>query len=200
MKRVTIKDIAQHLCLSPSTVSRALSGDKNIRQETKDEIFNAADELGYRRNRLAVSLRSGKTNIVGVVVDQMTNPTTLHILAGAERLLHSKGVNMMVANSEGCCHREKANLHMMEGSQVDGLVVAVCDPGENCAEFLHLKKSGIPIVFLHVTPPGIIASSVAHSASSQEQEKDYHALGERGAELLLKMIANPDSPSERVMI
>lgn len=91
MKRVTIKDIANHLCLSPSTVSRALADDKNIRQETKDIVFKAADDLGYRRNRLAVSLRSGRTNIIGVVVDQMVDRSTLHILAGAERLLHNKG-------------------------------------------------------------------------------------------------------------
>lgn len=198
MKRVTIKDIAQHLRLSPSTVSRALSGDKNIRRETKDVIFQAADELGYRRNRLAVSLRSGRTNIVGVIVDQMTDPNILHVLAGAERLLHSRGVNMMVANSEGSCKRERANLYMMEGSQVDGMVITVCDPSQNASDFLQMKRSGIPIVFLHVAPPGIIASSVAHDKDAYE--RNYHALGEKGAELLLKMIENPNSPTEKVMV
>lgn len=61
MKRVTIKDIANHLSISVSTVSRALANDKNIRRETRDKIFRAADELNYRRNRMAVSLRSGRT-------------------------------------------------------------------------------------------------------------------------------------------
>lgn len=198
MKRVTIKDIANHLCLSPSTVSRALADDKNIRQDTKTLISQAADELGYRRNRLAVSLRSGRTNIIGVIVDQMTAPSTLHILAGAERHLHSKGINMMVANSEGSQSRERDNLMMMHDAQVDGMVIAVCDPNENSSVFMRLKRLGMPMVFLQLAPSGIIASNVHHDGDMADL--DYQALGEKGAELLLKIIENPGEPSERVCI
>jgi len=198
MKRVTIKDIANHLCLSPSTVSRALADDRNIRQETKDLVGHAADELGYRRNRLAVSLRSGRTNIIGVVVDQMLSHPMLHLFAGAERKLHAHGVNMMVANSESCSKRERDNLMMMLDAQVDGLVVAACDPGDNRDEFLRLKKSGLPLVFVHTPPPGIIASSVRHEEG--KDDRDFFALGEKCAELILRMIDNPSMPTERISI
>lgn len=195
MKRVTIKDIATHLCLSPSTVSRALANDKNIRQDTKDLVSNAADELGYRRNRLAVSLRSGRTNIIGVVVDQMTEESTLHILAGAERVLHASGVNMMVANSESSHQRERDNLLMLHDAQVDGLIVAMCDSEMNSAVFLKLKRTGLPLVFLHMAPPCIIASSVRHNPDSDCP--DFAALGAKGAEVLLRLIDNPSMPSEK---
>ena len=68
MKRVTIKDIANHLHLSVSTISRALADDKNIKRETKEQVFEAAKELGYHRNLLAASLRRGRSNTVGVIV------------------------------------------------------------------------------------------------------------------------------------
>lgn len=198
MKRVTIKDIAWHLRLSPSTVSRALSGDQSIRKETKELIYKTADELGYRRNRLAVSLRSGRTNVAGVIVDEMENHAVLYILAGAERYLHSKGINMMVANSESCPEREKANLHMMEGAQVDGLLIACAGDGDNGSEYLNLKRKGVPIVFLNAAPNGIIASSVVFGTDNSE--KNYHKLGETGAELLMKMIENPGKGTEKVEI
>ena len=57
MKRVTIKDIAAHLSLSVSTVSRALADDPYIRRETREKILRAAEDLNYKRNSLAVNLR-----------------------------------------------------------------------------------------------------------------------------------------------
>lgn len=199
MKRVTIKDIASHLCLSASTVSRALADDRNIRRDTKDLVAKAADELGYRRNRLAVSLRSGRTNIIGVVVDHMVDESTMSILAGAERLLHSRGINMMVANSEGNCQRERDNLLMMHDAQVDGMVVVMCDPEKNSSVFLHLKKWGMPLVFLNVLPHCVIASSVCHQ-NPDAGVSDFVALGEKGAELVLRIVSNPAMPTENLVL
>ncbi|MDE6143409.1 MAG: LacI family transcriptional regulator [Muribaculaceae bacterium] len=197
MKRVTITDIARHLRLSPSTVSRALSGDKNIRQETKDIIFKAADSLGYRRNRLAVSLRSGKTNIVGVVVNQMVASSTLHILAGAEKTLHAEGINMMVANSEGDAERERSNIRMMEDINVDGLIIEACAHEMNVTEYLKLKNIGVPMVFVHSVPTGVIVSSVGYKEGG---EAEPYLLGEKAAELLLDIMNNRIQFPERILI
>lgn len=58
MKHVTIKEIADRLLLSTSTVSRALVGDKNIRRETKEKVLEMANRLGYRTNTMARDLKS----------------------------------------------------------------------------------------------------------------------------------------------
>ena len=68
MKRITIKELAERLGLSPSTVSRALAGDRNIRRETRERVSRLAGELCYRPNPVAVNLRSGRSNTVGVIV------------------------------------------------------------------------------------------------------------------------------------
>lgn len=199
MKKITIIDIAHHLCLSPSTVSRALADDKSIRQETKDLVNKAADELGYRRNRLAVSLRSGKTNTIGMIVNEMVTPSTLHVIAGAEKALHAKRMHMMIANSEESHEREKANLRMMEGAQVDGLIVLSCSDEENTDEFLGIKRAGIPIIFIKTQPPSrVIASSIF--LNGRRDDIAHFALGERAVAMLLDIISNPSVATQRVIL
>ena len=60
MKHVTIKDIARSLCISVSTVSRALTDDKNIRKETREMVVEEAKRLGYKRKRIALSMKGVK--------------------------------------------------------------------------------------------------------------------------------------------
>ena len=75
MRHVTIKDIAHSLCVSVSTVSRALTGDKIIRRETRE-----ASRLGYRRNPVAMNLKTGRTNTIGVIVSDMHTPYASQVL------------------------------------------------------------------------------------------------------------------------
>lgn len=186
MRRVTIKDIAHHLRLSPSTVSRALAGDKNIRKETRDLIYKAADELGYRRNRLAVSLRSGRSNIIGAIVDKMTDTPTLHLLAGVEKTLHDRGMHLMLANSDDTASREWANLRMMEDARVDGIIVVAYAYKENREEYAKLRRAGVPVVFVGVAPYDVEDDNMA--AHTPADLTDIYGSGENGAIKLLDMI------------
>ena len=72
MKHITIKDIAKHLIVSVSTVSRALNNDPTIRKETRDKIIATAQKMGYRRNPDAMNLKSGRSKTIGVLVPEMT--------------------------------------------------------------------------------------------------------------------------------
>ncbi len=198
LKRATIKDIAQDLNLSTSTVSRALAGDVCLRPETKERIYEAADRLGYRRNRLAVSLKKGRTNIIGVIISGLDNPYTLAFLDGIEEVLHSQGINLMVGNSRRDPERERANLRMMEGAVIDGLIISPSDVKENEVEMMHMKKVGIPIVFVNRVLPGIIASSVL-MVSDPTVEK-YKELGTGAAQLLIRKLDHPDRPSEHITV
>ncbi len=198
LKRATIKDIAQDLNLSPSTVSRALAGDVSLKPETKERIYAAADRLGYRRNRLAVSLKKGRTNIIGVIISGLDNPYTLAFLDGMEDVLHSQGINLMVGNSRRDPERERTNLRMMEGAVIDGLVISPSDVKENEIEMMHMKKVGIPIVFVNRVLPGIIASSVV--MTSEPSVENYKELGIRAARLLLRKLDRPELPSEHITV
>lgn len=92
MKYITIKDIARHLLISVSTVSRALGNDKNIRKETKEKVIEAAKKLGYRPNPVAISLKYRHSNTVGVIVPEMVTPFASRVINGIQEVLYTKNI------------------------------------------------------------------------------------------------------------
>lgn len=152
MKHVTIKDIANHLTLSVSTVSRALTDDKNIRKETKEKVLAAAKALGYRPNPVATNLKYGRTNTVGVIVPEMVTPFASQVIEGIQKVLYAKGLKVIIAQSDENPQREKENLQLMESFMVDGIIICLCHHAENRAFYTRLQEEGIPMVFFDRIP------------------------------------------------
>lgn len=152
MKHVTIKDIASNLMLSVSTVSRALTDDKNIRRETKDKVLAAAKELGYRPNPVATNLKYGRTNTVGVIVPEMVTPFASQVLEGIQKVLYAKGMKVIIVQSDEDPRREKENLELMESFMVDGIILCLCHYSANRDFCARLQQEGIPIVFYDRIP------------------------------------------------
>lgn len=160
MKRTTIKDIANHLCLSVSTVSRTLANDKNIRKETKERIFAAARELGYARNVIAANLRTGRSHTIGVMVDQMISPYASKVLKGINRVMRENGIYVVTCDADNDPLIEKDYLNLIGTSLFDGLIIAHCNHEDNRELFKKLYESGIPMVFLRSALDGVDAPMV----------------------------------------
>lgn len=160
MKRTTIKDIARHLSVSVSTVSRALSDDKNIRRETKEEILRVAEELGYRRNIVATNLRSGASNTIGVIVQEMVTPFTSTVVRGIQEVLYPLGKKVIYVDSNENPELERENLLLMERFMVDGIIMGLCSWKSNREEIERIQREGTPIVFFDRLPHGMEASQV----------------------------------------
>lgn len=153
MKYITIKDIARHLSISVSTVSRALGDDKNIRKETKEKVIEAAKRLGYRPNPVAINLKYGHTNTVGVIVPEMVTPFASRVINGIQEVLHTKNIKVIIAESGGDPEKEKENLQLMEGFMVDGIIICLCR--RNKEEYARLQQAGMPMVFYDRIPYGL---------------------------------------------
>ncbi|MFI3258530.1 MAG: LacI family DNA-binding transcriptional regulator [Rikenellaceae bacterium] len=160
MKRVTIKDIAEHLTISVSTVSRALTDDKNIRQETKDRVVEAAEKLGYRPNPVATNLKYGRTNTVGVIVPEMITPFAAQVIGGIQEVLFEQGIKVVIAESEESWEIERENIKTMERFMVDGVIASICDYKRNREAYLELEKSGMAVVFFDRIPHQMEVSQV----------------------------------------
>ena len=155
MKHVTIKDIARSLCISVSTVSRALTDDKNIRRETREAVLREAERLGYRRNPVAMNLKMGRTNTIGVIVPEMHTPYASQVVAGIQSVLYKNNQKVMIAESDESPLRELESLQMMEEFMVDGLIVSLCSYRQNIDVYRRLAAAGMAIVFYDRIPHGL---------------------------------------------
>lgn len=159
-KHVTIKDIARSLCISVSTVSRALTDDKNIRKETRDMVVEEAKRLGYKRNPVAMNLKMGRTNTIGVIVPEMHTPYASQVIGGIQEILYKKNQKVMIAESDENPCRELENLKMMEQFMVDGLIVSLCSYRKNIEMYQQLEEAGMAVVFYDRIPYGMDVSHV----------------------------------------
>jgi LacI family transcriptional regulator len=123
---VTIRDVAQQSGYSASTVSIVLNSaplSRYIPTETKTRIETAAKRLGYRPNPLARSLRSHRSNIVGVMVFDITDPFCTPILRGLENALYQASYLSLLADAHNEPHRFERYLEMLLDRRVEGLIV-----------------------------------------------------------------------------
>jgi LacI family transcriptional regulator, galactose operon repressor len=122
----TIRDVARESGYSASTVSIVLNNaplSRYIPEETKGRIQTAARRLGYRPNPLARSLRSQRSNIVGVMVFDITDPFCTPILRGLENALYQANYLSLLADAHNETHRFERYLEMLLDRRVEGLIV-----------------------------------------------------------------------------
>ncbi len=122
----TIRDVARESGYSASTVSIVLNNaplSRYIPEDTKGRIQTAARRLGYRPNPLARSLRSQRSNIVGVMVFDITDPFCTPILRGLENALYQASYLSLLADAHNEPHRFERYLEMLLDRRVEGLIV-----------------------------------------------------------------------------
>lgn len=122
----TIHDVAKAVGVHPSTVSRVLNPGTThmVRAEIARRVTEAARTLGYHRNALAHSLRTQRSNTIGVLVPDITNPVFPPILRGIEDALANAGYTAIIANTDGAEGREAVVLEHLLARRIDGLVLA----------------------------------------------------------------------------
>ncbi|MEM1759682.1 MAG: LacI family DNA-binding transcriptional regulator [Thermofilaceae archaeon] len=122
-KRVTLRDVAERAGVSINTASRALTNKPEISPETKRKVLLAAQELGYRPNRIARALRSQKTHTIGVVVGDIANPYFSTLVRGVEKVSRTYEYSVILQETDENAEREKKALETVLAAQVDGVLL-----------------------------------------------------------------------------
>jgi len=146
-KEITIYDIARHLNISATTVSRGLKDHPAINKNTRKKIVEAARHLGYRSNTFASSLRSKKTHTIGIIVPRLNSYFMSSVLAGMEDAANRENYNLIISQSLESAEKEMSNAHTMYNKRVDGLLVSLAFDTENINHFEPFFKKGIPVIF-----------------------------------------------------
>ncbi|MCT2560956.1 LacI family DNA-binding transcriptional regulator [Chryseobacterium herbae] len=152
MKRITIKDLSKFLSLSTSTISRALLHDKNVSYETRKRVLDAADQLGYKPNLTALNLKSGQSKTIGVVVPEMITPFSAKVLEGIQNVLYPLGYRLVITQSDENPLIERKNLQLLEGFNVDGIIINLCHETYNNDLYQQIIDQGTPLVFFDRIP------------------------------------------------
>ncbi len=153
---VTIKDIARRVGVNPSVVSRALNDKYGVKEATKNLIIQTAREMGYYPNTAARSLVTRRTEMIGIMMADISEPFYAQIIKGMEFVANQTGYNLMFSNSYESLENTSVLHKMIVAERVDGLVIV----GSNIEEkkfALTLLERGIPFVLVerNLTDPRI---------------------------------------------
>jgi len=151
-KEITIYDIARELSISPTTVSRGLNNHPAVKKDTKQKIFAAASQMGYRSNAFASNLRKKRTNTIGVIVPRLNSSFQSSVMAGMEKVANEAGYNLIISQSLETVQKEIANAKTMFDNRVDGLLVSIAYDTENIDHFEPFFSKGIPLLFYDRVP------------------------------------------------
>lgn len=155
----TIPDVARQSGVSPATAARALGGYGSVSPATHERVRAAAEKMGYRPNSLARSMITGTTHTLGVVLADIENPFFYLALRGITDTARARGYDVVLANTEEDGRIEHKALTTLAERRVDGLILCPAN-GNDRSHLDELLASGIPIVLLDRTMPGLAVDTV----------------------------------------
>lgn len=161
MKRVSLKDIAKMVGASPSTVSFILNGKASqmrISDELKNKVLATAKKMGYQPNQVAVSLRTGQTKILGLLVEDISNNFFASLAKTIEDEAEEFGYKVVYSSTENKSKKGVELLRMLTQRQVDGYLITPTLGMEEDIEMLVRHKK--PLVLMDRYFPGIEAAYV----------------------------------------
>ncbi|MBP1610564.1 MAG: LacI family transcription regulator [Acidobacteria bacterium] len=144
---ITIKDIARQAKVSHSTVSRALSGSPLISDLTADRVRQTALELGYLPSAAARSLKTKRSQALGVIIRNVDDPFFGEILQGIEEVAQGSGYSLFMAALNRANEHDQRIIQAMVERRVDGLII--CSTPVSIAQSRQLASYGVPIVVIN---------------------------------------------------
>ncbi|WP_207427531.1 LacI family DNA-binding transcriptional regulator [Pedobacter sp. SYSU D00535] len=160
MKRVTILDIANELNITFSTVARALNDHPAISEATKKAVRETAERLNYRQNKIASSLRSGRTNIIGVIVPSLHVSFFSSVVHGIERVMNENGYTTLLYQSNESKKHEDKGIETFLQSRVDGIIASITTETDDVTAYKEITKRNVPLIFFDRKPEELSVSSV----------------------------------------
>ena len=124
MTKPTIVDIANELGITPSTVSRALAGNTNVKESTRKAVMDCARKMGYERNDLASDFRRGVAHTVGIIVPRINREFFSSIISAAESVFVEAGYTVVICQTHEKAEDERRALKTLASSRVAGILIS----------------------------------------------------------------------------
>lgn len=173
---IRMKDIAQALNLSISTVSKAMKDSHEVSDATKEMVFKYARSVNYVPNPLAQALRKGRSRIIAIILPAINNDFFSQVIDGIESVAFEKGYNVLITQTHESYEREVLNVQNHFSRSVDGLLVSVSSETKNLDHFKQVQEKGMPIVFFDRVPEEIDTVKVVSNNYSGAYKATVHLI------------------------
>lgn len=153
-------DIARELNITAATVSRALNDHPAIKESTKKMVREVAEKLQYQPNKIASSLRLGKSSIIGVIIPSAEINFFGSVVHGIEKIANENNYNVLIYQTNELYEFEKRGVQTFLQSQVDGVLASISKETINLDHYNEIKKRGVPLILFDRAVDTLGVSSV----------------------------------------
>ncbi|ASW73071.1 hypothetical protein IQ37_14645 [Chryseobacterium piperi] len=160
MKRTTIKDLAEMLHISTSTVSRALKDHPDISNSVKLKVREAAETFNYVPNDFAINFRKKSSKVIGLIVPSISMFFIPSIIKGISSVLNKKGYHFFILSSEDSYEIERENIQTCINSRVDGILISLTKETKDFKHFEKMNEMEVPVVIFDKIIPQDLYDSV----------------------------------------
>jgi LacI family transcriptional regulator len=196
----TIHDVARAAGVSSATVSHVINNSRFVTPQTRQRVEAAIEQLRYRRDGIARSLRRARTSTIGVIISDITNPFFSDLVRGIEDSIYGRegGYNIILCDTDEHSERERMYLDVLQEKRVEGLIIVPAGGNESYIEELVL--GGFPVVFADRFLEGVDADAVLVDNQDGSERLTQHLIsfGHRRIAVLRASLAAV-SVEERVL-
>jgi LacI family transcriptional regulator len=157
---ITLKDIADELQLSISTISRALKSHPRIGKKTQERVKRTAVRLGYLSIDLLEEQQKKNSALIGVIVPKISYYLYAMAISGIEKVAEANSMHIIVCQSNESYLREKELVKELSAIGVNGIIVSLASETKDFQHFNTAKESGIPIVFFNRECNDVVSNKV----------------------------------------
>ncbi|PSR31063.1 MAG: LacI family transcriptional regulator [Sulfobacillus benefaciens] len=180
----TLRDVALHARVSVATVSRVISGDYPVKEETRRRVLEAINALDYHPNGVARSLKSAKTYTLGVLVPDMANPYFIQIARALEAVVESSGYHLLVASSDEDAEKEIGLIKVFLEKRLDGMVIAPAAVSLS-PELASFLSSTLSVVLIDRVLDGVEVGSVREESRQASKLLVRHLVSQGHREIAM---------------
>ena len=185
---ITLKQLSSILGVSISTISKALNDSHEISDATKTRIVELAKLHNYQPNKIAVGLKSGKTNTIAVVIPSVQNSFFARALYGIESLISDTNFNIIVCLTKESHAKEVETFNMLSNGVVDGFIVAVSEETQslqNYDHFTNVLENGKSIVMFDRVIESVNCGKVTTNDFTALSEATQKLIGSKRKHIVL---------------